>query len=286
MFDIRNVMVAVSGDFKRADMLAKLEKLFARWPIQGEAAPPVPKPLHAPAPGLYIVEKDVNQGRVSMLLPGLMRTDPDYFPAVLMNDILGGGGFTSRITNRVRSDEGLAYHASSGISGGVWFPGMLTAVFQSKLRTCSYAAQVVLEEMKGMLAFGTDPAKAAAEKDELVTAQKSFVETLPRRFATKAQIVGVLLEEEYTGRYRTDPEYFAKFRARIEAVTPADVQRAARRLLKPESVAILVVGNRKGLLEPDPAHPVAFASLTGGKLTDLPLRDPFTMKPLAPAATR
>ena len=69
------------------------------------------------APGLYLVDKDVNQGRVSVMLPALQRNDPDYFAALVMNDILGGGGFTSRITNRVRSDEGLAYSAGSGLVG-------------------------------------------------------------------------------------------------------------------------------------------------------------------------
>ena len=56
-------------------------------------------------PGVYLVDKEVNQGRVAMMLPGIKRDDPDYFPAVIMNNILGGGGFTSRIMNRVRTDE-------------------------------------------------------------------------------------------------------------------------------------------------------------------------------------
>jgi zinc protease len=94
-------------------MAAKLDALFANWPFKGEAAPPVPKPAHAMSPGTFLVDKDVNQGRVSILLPGLERTDPDFIAASVMNDMLGGGGFTSRITNRVRSDEGLAYSAGS-----------------------------------------------------------------------------------------------------------------------------------------------------------------------------
>ena len=63
------------------------------------------------------MDKDVNQGRVAMMLPGIMRDDPDYFAVMVMNDILGGGGFTSRIMNRVRSDEGLAYAAHSQLPG-------------------------------------------------------------------------------------------------------------------------------------------------------------------------
>ena len=84
------MIVAAAGDFRKADMAAKLDALLANWPFKGEAAPPVPKPSHALSPGTFLVDKDVNQGRVSILLPGLMRTDPDFVPAAVMNDILGG----------------------------------------------------------------------------------------------------------------------------------------------------------------------------------------------------
>ena len=147
-FDPRNFTVAISGDVPKAEALKKLEALFAGWPVKGEAAPDVPKPSQPMPAGLFFVDKDVNQGRVSVMLPALLRTDPDFIPATVMNDILGGGGFTSRITNRVRSDEGLAYSAASSLAGGTWYPGFLRASFQSKVRTCAFATQIVLEEMK------------------------------------------------------------------------------------------------------------------------------------------
>ncbi len=114
-----NFVLAVSGDFDREAMIGRLEALFADWPFSGQTPPPVPTNTVFAAPGVYLVDKDVNQGRVSMLLPGLLRDDPDYFPAMVMNDILGGGGFMSRIVNRVRSDEGLAYSAYTVMPGGV-----------------------------------------------------------------------------------------------------------------------------------------------------------------------
>jgi predicted Zn-dependent peptidase len=276
-FDPKNMIVAASGDFSRPDMVKKLDALFAGWPLQGKAAPPVPRPDYKMPAGLFVVDKDVNQGRVSVLLPGVLRTDPEYFSIQLMNDILGGGGFTSRITNRVRSDEGLAYSAGSRLAGGVWFPGSVAAAFQSKVRTCSYATQIVLEEM-GKMKSGE------VTDEELLTAKRSFIETLPRRFATKSQTMGLFVDEEFTGRFKTDPSYYANFRASVEKVTKADVKRAAERLLATDAVTVLVVGKRSDLLNPDPKHPIPFPSLTGGKLTDLPLRDPMTMKPLpAPA---
>ena len=279
--DPRNVTVAVAGDFgkgvTRAQMIGKLDALFAKWPFKGEAAGAVPKPTHAMAPGLFIVDKDVNQGRVSVMLPALERTDPDYFAALVMNDILGGGGFTSRITNRVRSDEGLAYSAGSGLAGGVWYPGTFRASFQSKARTCAYATQIVLEEMKRIR-------DAEVTDEELQTARSSFVDTLSRNFSTKAQTVGVFLDEEFTGRYAKDPEYFRSYASRIEKVTKADVKRVAQRLLSTDKATVLVVGKKVDLLDPEPKHPVKFPELTGGKLSDVPLRDPLTMKPLAAAS--
>jgi predicted Zn-dependent peptidase len=276
-FDPKNMIVAASGDFSKADMARKLDALFAGWPFQGKAAPPVPKPDYKMPAGLYIVDKDVNQGRVSVLLPGVLRTDPEFFSIQLMNDILGGGGFTSRITNRVRSDEGLAYSAGSRLSGGTWFPGTVAATFQSKVRTCSYATQIVLEEM-GKLKLGE------VTDEELLTAKRSFVETLSRRFATKGQTMGIFVDEEFTGRFKSDPAYYANFRANVEKVTKADVKRAAERLLATDAATVLVVGKKSDLLNPDPKHPVPFPSLTGGKITEIPLRDPMTMKPLPAAA--
>ncbi|HEX5855619.1 MAG TPA: pitrilysin family protein, partial [Thermoanaerobaculia bacterium] len=277
--DPKNMLVAAAGDFKKADMAARLDKLFAGWPQKGEAAPSVPKPSHAAVPGTFLVDKDVNQGRVSIMLPGLLRTDPDFFAAALMNDILGGGGFTSRITNRVRSDEGLAYSAGSALQGGIWYPGRFGAAFQSKVRTAAYASQIVIEEMKKLR-------DGDVTDEELDTAKRSFIDTLPRRFSTPVQVTGLLADEEFTGRYASDPGYYAKYQANVEKVTKADVKRQAQRLLKAEVVTLLVVGKKVDLLNPDPKHPVKFADLTNGKLTEVPLRDPLTMQPMAAVSAK
>lgn len=277
-FDARNFTVALAGDVPGAEALRKLEALFSAWPVRGEVAPAVPEPKHAMPPGLFFVDKDVNQGRVNVLLPAMLRSDPDFIAAAVMNDILGGGGFTSRITNRVRSDEGLAYLAGSRLTGGVWFAGFLRAGFQSKVRTCAYATQIVLDEMKRIR-------ETPVSDEELETARKSFTETLPRRFATKAQTLGVLVDEEYTGRYGSDPDYYARYSERVDRVTKSDVQRVAKRLLATDRTTILAVGKVSDMLDPDPKHPVQFSRLAGGKVTELPLRDPFTMKPMPKGAT-
>ncbi len=120
-----NFMFAVSGDFKTAELKERLEKAMSGW-AAGEKAPAVPKFDYTPAPGIYMVNKaDVNQARVILGHLGTMRGNPDEFAIDLMNDVLGGSGFTSRITNRVRSDEGLAYDAGSNFTEGVYYPGHL-----------------------------------------------------------------------------------------------------------------------------------------------------------------
>jgi len=272
-FHPSNFVVSVSGDFDRAAMVDTLEKLFADWPFRGETPPTIPNDLKPAAAGVYLVNKEVPQGRVSILLPGVMRDDPDYPAILLMNDILGGGGFTSRIMNRVRSDEGLAYSAGSSFPGGTWYPSTFRAGFQSKSRTVAYATQIVLEEMKRM-------ASGPVTDEELQTAKRSFIESFPENFNTKTKVAGLFAREEFTGRFAKAPDFWKGFRQRLDRVGRDDIQRVAAKHLHPERVAILVVGNKEEILKGHPDHPVSLEKLVAAPLTELPLRDPLTLEPL------
>jgi predicted Zn-dependent peptidase len=272
-FQPHNFVVAASGDFDRDQMIQKLETLFADWPFSGSTPPAIPTNTVFASPAVYIVDKDVNQGRVAMMLPGIMRDDPDYFPVLIMNDILGGGGFTSRIMNRVRSDEGLAYDAHSSFPGGVYYPPPFEAIFQSKSRTVAYAASIVLEEMEKM-------SKSPVSDLESNTSKRGFIDRFPRTFGTKTQVANTFAQDEFTGRYAKHPDYWAKYRPRIEAVGKDDVERVARKYLKPEKLVILIVGQKEEVLMGHPSHEAKLTQLAGGKLVDVPLRDPLTMKPM------
>jgi zinc protease len=276
-FHPANFVVAASGDFDRDQMVRKLETLFADWPFKGEMPSPIPTNTAFAPTGIYLVNKDVNQGRVAMMLPGIMRDHPDYFAVVIMNDILGGGGFTSRIMGRVRSDEGLAYDAHSSFPGGVYYPLAFAAGFQSKSRTVAYAASIVLDEMKKMAAV-------PVEDEELTVSKRGFIDRFPHTFSTKGQIANTFAQDEFTGRFAKRPDFWQTYRSRIEAVGKDDVLRVAKKYLTPDKLVLLVVGQKGQILLGYPDHPVKLTDLTSGPLTDVPLRDPLTMNPMSPSA--
>jgi zinc protease len=268
-FHPANMIAAVSGSLPRAEMTRRLEAAFAGWPGTKPTVSVVPSGVNTAAPGLYRIPKDVNQGRVSIGLPAVMRDSPDIYALEVMNEILGGSGFTSRITKTVRSNEGLAYSAGSGIGFGVFYPGSFRAAFQSKSRTVAYATQLVLDEIRKMR-------EAPVAAEELETIKNSLIQTFPSQFASKQQTVGIFASDEYT---KQDPTFWASYRDRIKAVTVADVQRVARTHLVPEKLIVLVVGDQKEIDLGDDRHPVKIKDLApGGKVTELPLRDPLTMK--------
>ena len=268
-----NIIVAASGDFDRDSLLKQLEALFGNWPQPGEIPPSIPTNIVMATPGVYMVEKDVNQGRVAVLLPGVRRDHPDFQALQVMNSILGGGGFTSRIMNRVRSDEGLAYGAGSSFPGGVYYPLAFQAGFASKSRSVTYATQIVLEEMKRIT-------EAVVTEEELETAKRSFIDTFPENFNTKAKVASLMAREELTGRFATQPDFWRTWRKKIEKVSQADVQRVAREHLHLDKAVILIVGQRDEITRGDANHPVTLKQLSAGPVTLLPLRNPMTLEPL------
>jgi zinc protease len=264
----KNFILAVSGDFKTAEMKSKLEKMMDGWDT-GIVPPKVPKPDYVPVSGVYMVNKpDVNQTRVSMGHLGIMRGNPDEHAIDMMNDILGGSGFTSRIMSKVRSDEGLAYSAGSIFFPGIYYAGQFRAAFQSKNSTVAQAARIVLDEIAHIHA-------GKVLQEELDTVKNQAIEAFSRIFASPSDIANTFASDEYTGR---DPMYWDTYRDKVKAVTAEDIQRVAREYLHPDKLVILAVGNVEEVLKGNSEKPeYSFQKMGGGKITRIPLPDPLTM---------
>ena len=265
-----NFIFAISGDVDPDDILPRLEARMADWPARDPVATSIPALTHDLQPGVYIVDKDdVNQGRVVIGHRGAMRDNPDRYALMVMNDILGGGGFTSRLLTRIRSDEGLAYSAYSSFGFGTYYPGAFRASFQSRSETVARATAIVLEEIDRIRTESVSEA-------ELRIAKASFIETFSRNFSSPASTARLFADDEYTGR---DPDYMVTYRDNIGAVSGDDVLRVSQQYLDRDRLVILVVGDRATIEAGDPDNPeIQLEELGGGTITAIPLPDPFTME--------
>ena len=268
----KDIVLAVVGDFDRSEMIARLNQTVGSIGDRGQIAPAVPQPSHAVKPGVYLVDKpEVNQGRVSIGHLGLLRPVPEEFSLTVGNDILGGGGFTSWIMSRVRSDEGLAYSAGSSFGINNTYPGTFRAYFQSKSSTCARAAQISIDLMKKLRDEGVG-------QEELNTSRNSFVQTFPNRFESAVQTVALFASDELVGRPH---EYWTEYRDNVSRVDQASIESAARTFIHPDQLVILVVGNVEEILKGHPDHPEA-SFQNFGELTRIPLRDPMPLEPIKP----
>ena len=261
-----NAILVISGDFGKAEMLAKLDATFGTWANAEKAAPPIPKVEQAARGGVYMVQPDVpsNQGVIRIGHVGLMMDDPDYPAVDLMNYVLGGGSFSSRITKVVRTDNGLAYSTSSSFSGGVLYPGTFSAFCQTKNATVVFAAQLMLDLIEGMRAGQVTQA-------DLDFAKTARIEAFPANFSDMQQTLSSFASLEYNNRPR---DYYDTWRAKYQKVTLADIKRVAQKWLQTDRMVIMVAGNidecRKGadVMLPNQATIDAMAARFGGRSID------------------
>ncbi len=270
IFHPGNMIISVSGDFDPKTMPATLEKALAGWATGPKNSSPTP-PTHQMKPGVYFVEKDIPQGKVTIGLRSIQRENPDFYAYTLMNEILGGGGFSSRIMQRVRSDEGLAYSAGSGFGAGPFYPGVFRSAFESKSPTVALAAKLIFEEFDRMR-------NTLVKPEELEVSKNSFVETFPSTFASKPRMLGVFVSDEWTNR---PAGYWENYRDKIRAVTAEQIQAVAQKYLVPSQMTILVVGNWADIAKGDLAGRATMKQFEAqfGAPIQLPMRDPITLQP-------
>ncbi len=267
-----NLVVTVSGRGSRKALLAKLDAgLGALKAAPGaQVSPAIPAPTHVRKPGIYVTDKDAPQAMVQWAFPGLRRTDPDWHAALVMNQLLGASGFTSRLMKKIRSDEGLTYGVRTALGAGPHWRGDLTGSMQTKNRSVAYALRLALEEMRRM----RDEAPAA---EELKVIQDNLIEAFPAQWSGRQAVAARFAEEALVG---WPEDWWVDFRAKVQKVTPADVRRLAQRLLHPDQLVILAVGKASDMEAGDGDHPGKLADILPLPLVRLPLRDPQTLKPL------
>jgi predicted Zn-dependent peptidase len=263
-FSPKNMILAVSGDFDKAGLKAKIEKLAAGWKGGAVAFPALPKAFPSPEPGVYFVQKAINQGYISLGHLGLEDTNPDYFAVQVMNFILGGGSFTSRITTKVRSDEGLSYNQGSRFTYRWGLPGTFSGYVQTKSSTVGYAVSLILAEFDRIR-------KTPVSDAEMDTAVNYYLESFADNFQSPQTTMMNFANLEMTGK---PMDYYKTYLSKIKAVTKARVQEVAAKYVQPANVAIMIVGdwepcNKGGDKWPGPLDKL-------GKVHKVALIDPMT----------
>lgn len=233
LFVASNAIAYVVGDVTEADALARVRSHFGSWNA-GEAPPPGPPPPGPtpPARRVVVVDRpDLGQAQLALAHEGIARTDEERIAAGLMNSILGGGGFLSRLMGRVRADEGLAY----GIGSGFVLrrhAGPFAITTSTRAPEAGRVIDIVLEEVERLR---REPPAA----DELRNARSLSAGRFVLGLETSAAIAGALVELDVYGLPRDSLD---TYRTRLNAVTLDEVQQAARRRLHPERMAIVAVG--------------------------------------------
>jgi len=239
-FAPQNIMIAFSGDFKTDDLILKMNDLFGDWKRTEIDFPTIPEVEFSFKPGVYLIDKDISQANVRVGHLGVKRDNPDKFAISIMNYILGGGSFTSRLTTRVRSDEGLAYSVRSSFSTSSRDFGLFIASTQTKNSTAYRALEIFFEEFELIR-------KELPGQDEFDSARDAYINNFIFQFDSPGEIVNRLMSLEYNG-YPED--YYSIYLDKIRAITLDDIQRVAEKYLSPDSMTVMIVGN-KGELEGD-----------------------------------
>ena len=189
-----------------------------------------------PPPGIQVIELDVPQSTAIFGHGAIKRTDPDFIPAFVMNYILGGGSFNSRLTDEVREQRGLAYSVYSYMS-----VRDETSLYLGSVQT---ANEGMAESLSVIRDVWSTMAEQGLTEDDLTKAKKYLTGAFPLRFDSNAKIAGylVFMQEEDLGI-----DYLDRRNKLIEAVTLEDANRAAQRLLNPDALSITVVGKPEGV---------------------------------------
>lgn len=230
------LVVSAVGDISEAELARRLDRAFGGLPL---GVPPALPPQWVPPtrPRTVVVERPVPQSTALLALPGIARDDPEWYAALIMNHVLGGGGQQSRLFNEVREKRGLAYGVSSGLRT-YRRAALLVVSTGSANERIAEAIRVIKAEMARMRIEGITEAELADAKTYLTGA-------LALSLDSSGSIAGLLHSLQIDG---LSPDHLTRRGALIAAVRLDDVRRVARRLLREEALTTVVVGKPVGVV--------------------------------------
>ena len=234
-----NASLVVVGDVQADEVTKLLERAFGSWGGSGSAKPATLAEAPQPATRrVYIIDDPgAAQSEVRIGSIGVPRSTPDYFPLLVLNTILGGS-FTSRLNQNLREEHGYAYGAGSGFAMRR-FAGPFAAAAGVQTDKTAEALREFFNELNGIL----EP----VPEEELDKARNLLALGLPAGFETTGDLTARLQEMIV---YNLPMDYFPNYVSNLRAVTAGDVARVARKYIRPEQVAVVIVGDRK-VIEPD-----------------------------------
>lgn len=228
------LVVSAVGDITPADLSRLLDTLLGALPETG--GPDVPDATLSLPGGVTVHDFETPQSVVLWAQPGIDRQDPDYFAAFVLDHIIGGSGFDSRLMTEVREKRGLTYGVSTHLidhdHARLWIGYLASANDRVK-----EAVDVVRAQWRQIHDQGVTQA-------ELDNAKTYLTGAYPLRFDGNARIAGILTGMQAKGLSR---DYVTTRNARIEAVTLEDIDRVARDRMSPEGLTFYVVGQPDGL---------------------------------------
>jgi len=260
----KNIILAASGDFSKAALTKKINAIISPWKNTKRAFPALPQKFPEVEPGVYFVQKKINQGYISLGNLGIEDTNPDYFAVQVMNFILGGGSFTSRIMSKVRSDEGLAYNTGSRFTYRWGFPGTFSGYVQTKSSTVIYAISLILKELERIQ-------EEPVSGEEMDTALNYYLESFPDFFGSPQTTMMNFATLEMQGK---PGDYYKTYRDKFRSVTKEKVSEVAKKYIHPEKAAIMIVGEWEPCNQGSEKSPGPLDKL--GKVYRINLRDPLT----------
>lgn len=235
------IILGVTGDFEKTAMLALLRETFGGWKpgdVPSITLPPIAADAaRAEKKVVRFVGKGTSQTHLRMGHLSIKENDPDYPALVVLNDILGGSSFRSRLFNDVRTKRGLAYSVGSSFSAGVREQGAWAMRAETRVEATQEAISRLEANMEQLRAH-------PVTDEELVEAKEAFVNSFVFSFASPSAIVGRLIGLEYDGLPR---DFLQQLRDRVVKLTKEDLLAAARKHLHPDQLRILAVGPAESL---------------------------------------